>query len=57
MPIFIGIYQKNLFGIYINDQIRVARIFDTIYIFLNDKYFLKLIFGLVYLSKKRLRYL
>lgn len=53
MPTFINICKKNLFNIYINDYIGAAKIFEAIYIFLYDNYFLRVAFGLIYLSEKK----
>lgn len=55
MPILIDICQKNLFGVYINNHIRAAKIFDAIYTFLHNNYFLRVAFGLMYLLGKKTR--
>ena len=53
MPTLIGVRQENLFGVYIDDHIRVAKTFDVMYTFLSDSYFSRVVFGPVYLLGKK----
>lgn len=55
VPTLIGVCQKNLFGVYIDNHIGVAKTFDAMYIFLYNSDFSRIAFGLVYLSKKKTR--
>lgn len=55
MPTFIDIYKKNSFDVYINNYIGAAKIFQAIYTFLHDNYFSRVVFGLVYLLKKKIK--
>lgn len=55
MPTFLSIYQENLFGIYIDNYFRTAKTFDTIYAFLRDSYFSRIVFSLMYLLKKKIK--
>ena len=48
MSTLIGVRQKDLFGMYIDNYIGAAKTFDVMYTFLSDSYFLKVAFGSVY---------
>lgn len=55
IPTLIGVRQKDSFSVYINDYIRVVKTFDTIYTFLYNSYFLRVVFDLMYLLGKKIR--
>lgn len=48
-------YIKDLFGVYIDDHNRVVTTFDTMYMFLYNSYFLRVVFSLVYLLGKMIK--
>lgn len=55
MPTLIDIYAKDLFGVYMNNHIGAAIIFDTMYTFLHNNYFLRIAFNLIYLLEKKIK--
>lgn len=55
IPTLIGVCQKNSFSVYINDYIRAVKIFDAMYTFLYNSYFLRVVFNLMYLLEKKIR--
>ena len=53
MPILIEVRQKDSFGVFMDDHIRVAKTFDAMYAFLSDRYFPRVAFRPVYLLGKK----
>lgn len=48
MPVLINVYKEDLFSIYIDNHIRIAKLFEVIYTFLHNNYFPRVVFGLIY---------
>ena len=55
MPILIGICAENSFDVYIDNHIGTVTTFYTMYIFLYNGYFPRIVFGPVYLLGKKIK--
>lgn len=54
MPTIIGTGDKTLFGLYMNDYLSLTRTFGDMFKFLHKIYFSYVVFGPVYLIRKKI---